>query len=251
MTFPRPTPLRLLFAVLSLGAGPALAQESGVYISQVDQSATLTNSRRAALQDTTARVLSNASVPAGTTPTATSRSLSFDLTTPNGVANAVNAAGLAGGGAGTLANSVAIINQYGSNNVAGITQTGGGNNSQIDQYGINGRATANITGSGNTTQQMQLGLGANTSAIGINGSNNAISTGQLGIGNTTTINVTGNGYAVSSQQSGIGLNYSFDSTKVDGGAKSISINQIGIGSGMSTPVGALPTGVAPIIQTVR
>ncbi len=251
MTLPCPTPIRLVLAVLALGVGPALAQESGVYISQVDQGASLTNSRRAASQDTTARVLSNASVPVGITPTATSRNLSFDLTTPNGVANAVNAAGLAGGGAGTLANSVAIINQYGSNNVAGITQTGGGNNSVIDQYGINGRATANITGSGNTTQQMQLGLGANTSAIGINGSNNTVNTGQLGIGNATNINVSGNGYVVSSQQSGIGLSYSFDSTKVDGGAKSISVNQIGIGSGANMPIGALPIGVAPIIQTVR
>jgi hypothetical protein len=245
-------PALAFLALVALGAGPSVAQDSGVYISQIDPSPpSLTNSRRPTSQETASRVQSNASVPAGITPTATSNTLNFDLTTPTGVANAVTAAGMAGNGAGSQSGNVAVINQFGFNNTGSIDQSGTGNLSRVDQYGVNGRATADITGNNNRTSQTQLGFGANQSVIGVNGSSNIITTGQAGLANSTNINVAGTGYNITSQQIGTGLSYSFDSTKVDTGGKPISVLQIGVGPGVTVPVGALPGTVAPISQPAR
>lgn len=230
---------------------PAGAQDSGVYISQVDQGSSLTNPRRANSQDTTARVLSNASVPAPIPPTGNVNGLNFDLTTQNGLANAVNAAGQSGLGAGSLTNNVAVINQYGTGNTGSLGQEGIGNVGRINQYGTGSRATTEVSGNYNNTLQTQLGLGGNTSAIGIVGSGNNVNSGQIGIGNSSAVTVSGSGYNISTQQIGVGLSYSFDSTTASNGLKTITVNQVGVGSGAGVATGTLPMGVAPIQQTGR
>ncbi|WP_449411304.1 hypothetical protein [Methylobacterium komagatae] len=262
MKFQRPA--LAILALAALGAGHSVAQDSSVYISQVDRNSSPTNARRLTSQDTASRIQSNASVPAGITSTATSSNLGFDLTTSIGAANAVTAAGYAASGAGSQTSNIAVINQYGANNTGNIDQSGTGNFSRVDQYGINGRATVDVTGNNNRTVQTQLGLGANQSTIAVNGSGSAITTGQVGLANSTNISVAGDGYNITSQQiggglsssittqqPGGGLSYSFGTTKIDTGAKAITVIQTGVGSGANAPTGALPGGVAPIIQTVR
>ncbi|BDL41809.1 hypothetical protein [Methylorubrum sp. GM97] len=233
-------PILALAAVMSFEPISAVAQESSVYITQVNQGALLTNSRRPASPEVYSRILGNSSAPTSTRPTAAPDTLGVDLTTlngnPNTVRNAVAAASVAGSGAGSLTNNVAVLNQFGIGNVG-----------TIDQTGFNNSATTSITGDRNVTSQTQSGGSSNQSVIGVSGSDNRITSGQTGSGNSTNLSLVGSGYTINSQQNGLNLSYTLTSDMLSSSGKTITVEQTGVGSARNSILTTLPAGSFPAI----
>lgn len=235
-----PCSVLALAAGLASGAAPAKAQESSVYITQINQGAPLAGSRRPATADAYSRVLGNASTPANTRPAAAPDTLGVDLTTlngsPNAVRSTVTAASAAGSGAGSLTNNVAVLSQFGAGNVG-----------TIDQTGFNNSAVTTVIGDRNVTSQTQRDGSGNQSVIGVTGSDNRVTSGQTGSGNSANLTFSGSGYTINSQQSGTNLSYSLSSDTLGGSGKTITVEQLGAGAARNSVLTTLPTGMNPTI----
>lgn len=236
-----PYSILALAAGLASGAAPVTAEESSVYITQINQSAPLAGSRRPAAADAYSRVLGNASTLANTRPIAAPDTLGIDLTTlngdPNAVRSAVTAASAAGTGARGLTNNVALLNQFGTANIGAIEQTGFNNN-----------AVTSVIGDRNVTSQTQRDGSGNQSVIGVTGSDNRVASGQSGSGNSANLSFFGSGYTINSQQTGTNLSYSLTSDALGGSGKTITVEQIGAGTARNLVPAALPAGLNPTIS---
>lgn len=238
--------MRVRYFVLVLAAGltseaaPATAQESSVYITQINQGAPLVGSRRPAAADASSRVLGNASTSAYTRPTAAPDTLGVDLTTlnggPNALRSATTAAAAAGSGAGSLTNNVAVLSQFGTGNVGTVDQTGSNNN-----------AVTTVFGDRNVTSQSQRDGNGNQSIIGVTGSDNRVTSGQIGSGNSANLTFAGMGYTINTQQTGTNLSYVLTSDTVGGSGKTITVEQIGTGGARNSVATTLPSGINAVI----